>query len=63
MGTFPGSLGRYAGISRQIPVVTIELPHAGIMPSDADQTNILSDLVEYLRQKIAGQRALGRTDG
>jgi hypothetical protein len=57
MGTYPGSLGRYAGVSRQIPVVTIELPHAGIMPSQKDQHGILGDLVDYLSEKIAAQRA------
>ncbi|REJ74178.1 MAG: murein peptide amidase A [Acidobacteria bacterium] len=71
MGTYPGSLGRYAGVSRRIPVVTIELPHAGIMPSAGDQLGILGDLVDYLSEKIASQRGvhavppadLGEADG
>ena len=32
LGTYPGSLGNYAGVQRRIPVITIELPYAGIMP-------------------------------
>ncbi len=37
LGAFPGSLGTYAGIERNIPVVTPELPNARIMP---DQKSI-----------------------
>jgi len=35
MGTYPGSLGNYAGIHLGIPVITLELPHAGIMPKSS----------------------------
>jgi len=49
MGTYPGSLGRFAGVLMGLPVVTIELPSAGIMPSSAEQTRIWNDLVRYLR--------------
>jgi hypothetical protein len=52
MGTYPGSLGRYAGVHRGIPVVTIELPSAGIMPKPAEQNRIWVDLVRYLRVNI-----------
>ncbi len=48
MGTYPGSLGRYAGVAMGRPVVTIELPHAGIMPTPAEQETIWSDLVAWL---------------
>lgn len=48
MGTYPGSLGRFAGVLMGLPVVTIELPSAGIMPSVAEQDKIWSDLVRYL---------------
>jgi len=49
MGTYPGSLGRFAGVLMGLPVVTIELPSAGIMPSNAEQNKIWRDLVRYLR--------------
>ena len=52
MGTYPGSLGRYAGIHKGLPVVTIELPSAGAMPSRAEQEKIWSDLVRYLRTSV-----------
>ncbi len=52
LGTYPGSLGRYAGVQEQIPVVTIELPYAGIMPTPAEINNIWLDLVKWLSQNL-----------
>lgn len=49
LGTYPGSLGNYAGLQQQIPVVTVELPHAGIMPSSQEIDRIWSDLIRWLR--------------
>ena len=48
LGTYPGSLGRYAGVTKQIPVVTVELPYAGIMPKPKEVNNIWLDLVKWL---------------
>jgi murein peptide amidase A len=52
LGTYPGSLGNYAGIQRQIPVVTIELPYAGIMPTPQEISDIWRDLVRWLIDNI-----------
>jgi len=52
VGTYPGSLGNYAGVQRKIPVVTIELPYAGIMPSPSEISNIWTDLVRWLSENI-----------
>lgn len=52
LGTYPGSLGNYAGIQRKIPVVTIELPYAGIMPTESEITSIWVDLVRWLSRNI-----------
>ena len=52
LGTYPGSLGNYAGVVKQIPVVTIELPSAGIMPSPYEISRIWTDLVKWLRYKL-----------
>lgn len=49
LGTYPGSLGRYAGENLKIPIITIELPHAGILPEEAEITRIWVDLVRWLR--------------
>ncbi len=52
LGTYPGSLGNYAGIQRQIPVVTIELPYAGIMPTKNEISSIWRDMVKWLSENI-----------
>ncbi len=48
MGTYPGSLGNYAGMHLGIPVITLELPHAGIMPTRAQISKLWTDLVRWL---------------
>ena len=52
IGTYPGSLGNYAGIQRRIPVVTIELPYAATMPNVSEVADIWRDLVQWLRRNI-----------
>lgn len=52
IGTYPGSLGNYVGVQRKIPVVTIELPYAGIMPTPAEVSGIWTDLVRWLAKNI-----------
>ena len=52
LGTYPGSLGNYAGLQQDIPVVTIELPYAGIMPSEQEVGRIWVDMVRWLRKNI-----------
>ncbi|MCW9046629.1 MAG: M14 family zinc carboxypeptidase [Gammaproteobacteria bacterium] len=52
LGTYPGSLGNYAGLQEEIPVVTIELPYAGIMPSDYEVSRIWVDMITWLRVNI-----------
>ena len=58
LGTYPGSLGNYAGINRNIPVITLELPHAWEMPSDAETTKIWEDIVSWLRKNIQTDTAV-----
>lgn len=62
LGIYPGSLGNYAGVQRQIPVVTIELESAGIMPKARDVTLILRDLVEWLEINIAEPKRLAEQE-
>ena len=50
LGTYPGSLGRYAGENLKIPILTIELPYAGILPSEPQIASIWTDLVRWLRE-------------
>jgi len=47
-GVFPGSLGNYGGVDLNIPVVTVELAHAGIMPTPSQVSAMWTDLVGWL---------------
>jgi hypothetical protein len=60
LGTYPGSLGNYAGINRNIPVITLELPHAWEMPSDQETTRIWEDIVSWLRKNVSTEVADSR---
>ena len=60
LGTYPGSLGRYAGVHRGIPVVTIELERAGIMPTYQEQRQIWLDLVRWLKTRLPWSRTRSR---
>lgn len=57
LGTYPGSLGNYGGSSLHIPVVTVELASAGIMPSDREISRMWLDLVRWLKSEVPKQRA------
>ncbi len=55
LGTYPGSLGRWAGVHGGLPVVTIELPSAGSMPTVSEQKTIWLDLVSWLKERLTNQ--------
>ena len=57
LGTYPGSLGNYAGIDLELPVVTIELASAGIMPSDKEISRMWVDLIRWLKREVPKQRS------
>lgn len=61
LGIYPGSLGNYAGVYKNIPVVTIELPSAGIMPTRNDINLMWQDLIKWLQKEVPKQR-LARTE-
>lgn len=52
LGTYPGSLGRYAANDSNIPVMTVELASAGTMPSQREISRIWVDLVRWLRREV-----------
>lgn len=52
LGNFPGSLGRFAGVLKEIPVITIELASAARMPSQRDVSAMWMDLVRWLRVNL-----------
>lgn len=58
LGTYPGSLGNYAGVHKKIPVITIELPNAGIMPSQHETVLIWVDLVRWLKKNVHAKKPI-----
>lgn len=52
LGTFPGSLGNYAGTDLGLPVITLELPHAGLMPSPSHARRIWTDMLTWLTENL-----------
>ena len=56
LGVYPGSLGNYAGVDLDKPIVTIELPYAGIMPSENQISEMWTDLVAWLIQERTKDR-------
>lgn len=52
LGTYPGSLGNYAGVDLTIPIITIELPSAGVMPNKQEVSQMWIDLVRWLIDNV-----------
>lgn len=52
LGVYPGSLGNFGGVHKNIPVITIELPHATAMPTLRDQRLIWDDMLTWIRKHI-----------
>jgi hypothetical protein len=52
LGTFPGSLGRFAGEMLNIPVLTIELESAGRLPKEQEILKIWEDIYDWIDDKI-----------
>lgn len=52
LGIFPGSLGNYAGVDLGLPVITLELPHAGLMPSPSHARRIWTDMLTWLSENL-----------
>ncbi|UGQ46109.1 M14 family zinc carboxypeptidase [Massilia endophytica] len=52
VGVYPGSLGNYLGLSRNTPVITLELPHAQALPPPAEQQRIWADMLSWIRRNV-----------
>jgi len=50
LGVYPGSLGNYGGIFKQIPVITIELPNGTVMPSRREQLAMWKDMLKWMKK-------------
>lgn len=62
LGTYPGSLGNYAGKNLGLPVITLELPHAGIMPTAQQSQRIWEDLLAWLEKHLPQTGAVPPAD-
>ncbi len=52
LGTYPGSLGRYAGEYLKIPVLTVELNNSGKLPNAQEIKKMWQDLESWIENKI-----------
>lgn len=52
LGTYPGSLGNYAGEFLGIPIITLELPHSEASPTVAQSGRIWNDLIKWLEKSL-----------
>jgi hypothetical protein len=52
IGTYPGSLGDYAGLSLHLPVLTLELPQAARMPTADESARMWADLSDWLNYHL-----------
>lgn len=55
VGVYPGSLGNYSGVHKNVPVITIELPNAQAMPSDAEARRIWQDMLSWIRRNVPAE--------
>ena len=51
LGVYPGSMGNYFGVFKQISLVTIELPNATTMPSQKDQMEMWQDMLKWIKSE------------
>jgi hypothetical protein len=52
VGVYPGSLGNYSGVHRNVPVITIELPNAQKMPTQKEMQRIWRDMLRWIDDNV-----------
>lgn len=55
VGVYPGSLGNYSGVHKNVPVITIELANAQKMPSDTEVKRIWLDMLDWINGNVVSQ--------
>jgi hypothetical protein len=55
LGIYPGSLGNFGGVHKNMPVITIELPNATSMPPLKEQREIWDDMLTWMRRNVASK--------
>lgn len=67
VGVYPGSLGNYGGLHKNVPVITIELPNARTMPPKAEVHRIWQDMLAWIARSVPSQNGktspIQRTSG
>lgn len=53
VGVYPGSLGNYGGVHKNVPVITIELPNALAMPPQDEVRRIWHDMLEWIETSLS----------
>ncbi len=53
LGTYPGSMGRYIGVFKSIPILTVELESALRLPDSDDVDRIWHDTIAWLNHRVA----------
>jgi len=56
VGVYPGSLGNYSGMHKKVPIITIELPNAVAMPSEAESQRIWQDMLTWIQRNVPQKR-------
>jgi murein peptide amidase A len=59
VGVYPGSLGNYGGLHKNVPVITIELPNALAMPQPAEVRRIWQDMLAWIEHSVPSQAKKG----
>jgi protein MpaA len=62
VGVFPGSLGNYSGMHKNVPVVTIELANAQKMPSQDEVKRIWQDMLGWIENNVPSRTEAQATD-
>lgn len=52
LGTYPGSMGRYIGVYKSIPLLTVELESALRVPDQEDAEKIWVDTIAWLENRV-----------
>lgn len=63
VGVYPGSLGNYGGMHKNVPVITIELPNARTMPPKDEVQRIWRDMLAWIERTLAQDAATAADAG
>ncbi len=58
LGTYPGSMGRYVGVQKNIPMLTVELKRAGTMPTQKNIDLIWTDIQKWINDKVLNKESV-----